>query len=119
MNRPQAPPLPDGIVAFVKRDCPTCPLVAPALARLASRTALTVGLDRIEALLRERGVPGVFVATVEFIDGAERQARALGGDPAAVFVEHPTQDRTDAEMIAIADGAFEKVLAVLVADVAR
>ena len=64
--------------------------------------------------LETRGVPGVFVATVEFIDGAERQARALGGDPAAVFVEHPIQDRTDEEMIAIADRAFEQLCAALV-----
>ena len=63
--------------------------------------------------LEARGVPGVFVATVEFIDGAEKQARALGGDPAAVFVAHPIQDRTDAEMQAIADAAFEQVVAAL------
>ena len=64
--------------------------------------------------LEARGVPGVFVATVEFVDGAAQQARALGGDPAAVFVEHPIQDRTDAEMLAIADGAFERLVAALV-----
>jgi len=64
--------------------------------------------------LEARGVPGVFVATVEFIDGAQQQARALGGDPAAVFVAHPIQDRTDDEMVAIADGAFEQVIAALV-----
>ena len=64
--------------------------------------------------LEGRGVPGVFVATVEFTDGAESQARALGADPAAVYVEHPIQDRTDEEMVAIADGAFEKLLAQLV-----
>jgi hypothetical protein len=64
--------------------------------------------------LEARGVPGVFVATTEFIDGAEHQARALGADPAAVYVEHPIQDRTDAEMDAIADGAFDAVVAALV-----
>jgi hypothetical protein len=64
--------------------------------------------------LETRGVPGVFVATVEFIDGAEQQARALGSSPAAVFVEHPIQDRTDAEMLAIADAAFEQVVAALI-----
>ncbi len=38
-----APPLPDGVVAVVKRDCPTCALVAPVLADLAQRAdALTV-----------------------------------------------------------------------------
>jgi len=36
------PALPDGIVAFVKRDCPTCALVAPVLAQLAGKLALTV-----------------------------------------------------------------------------
>jgi hypothetical protein len=36
------PPLPAGLVAFVKRDCPTCELVAPVLAALAERTTLTV-----------------------------------------------------------------------------
>lgn len=56
----------------------------------------------------------MFVATTEFIDGAEHQARALGADPAAVYVEHPIQDRTDAEMDAIADGAFDAVVAALV-----
>ena len=64
--------------------------------------------------LEARGVPGVFVATVAFVDGAEVQARALGADPAAVFVEHPIQDRSDAEMLAIADRAFESVVAALV-----
>jgi len=65
--------------------------------------------------LEARGVPGVFVATVEFTDGAAAQARALGADPAAVYVEHPIQDRSDAEMDAIAERACAAVLAALVA----
>ncbi len=65
--------------------------------------------------LEGRGVPGVFVATTEFIDGAEAQARALGADPAAVYVEHPIQDRTDDEMIAIADRAADQIVASLTA----
>ena len=65
--------------------------------------------------LEARGIPGVFVATVAFTDGAEAQARALGADPAAVYVEHPIQDRTDAELVAIADRAFDAVVAALVA----
>ena len=60
--------------------------------------------------LETRGVPGVFVATVEFRDGAAHQARALGAEPAAVFVEHPIQDRTDAEMVGIADAAVDELL---------
>jgi hypothetical protein len=66
--------------------------------------------------LESRGVPGVFVATVEFIDGAEAQAKALGFEHSAIYVEHPIQDRTDAEMLAIAEQAFEAVVAQLVKD---
>lgn len=64
--------------------------------------------------LEARGIPGVFVATVEFADGAQVQASALGADPAALYVPHPIQDRTDDEMFEIADRAFEAVLAQLV-----
>jgi hypothetical protein len=48
--------------------------------------------------------------------GAEAQARALGYDPAAVYTEHPIQDRTDEEMTAIADAAFDRILAALTRD---
>jgi len=61
-------------------------------------------------------VPSVFVATVEFIDGAVAQARALGADPAAVYVEHPIQDRSDEEMVAIADKAIDAIVENLVRD---
>jgi hypothetical protein len=64
--------------------------------------------------LEDRGVPAVFVATVEFVDGAEAQARALGADPAAVYVRHPIQDRTDEEMREIADAAADEIVAKLV-----
>jgi len=64
--------------------------------------------------LEARGLPGVFVATVEFADGAATQSRGLGADPAAVFVEHPIQDRTDDEMRAIADRAVDEITAALV-----
>ena len=39
--------------------------------------------------------------------------RALGADPASVFVPHPIQDRTDDELRALADGAFQELLATL------
>ena len=63
--------------------------------------------------LEQRGIPAVFCATVEFTDGAEAQAKALGYDPAAVYTEHPIQDRTDDEMSAIADAVFEQVVSAL------
>ena len=61
-------------------------------------------------------MPSVFVATVEFTDGAEHQARSLGAEAPAVYVEHPIQDRTDSEMRAIADKAFDELLAQLVSE---
>ena len=66
--------------------------------------------------LETRGVPAVFVATTEFTDAAERQAEALGFEPAAVYVSHPVQDRTDAEMVEMAERAFARVVASLEID---
>jgi hypothetical protein len=39
---PEAPPLPEGLVVFVKRECPTCELVVPVLGELRSRKGLSV-----------------------------------------------------------------------------
>jgi alkanesulfonate monooxygenase SsuD/methylene tetrahydromethanopterin reductase-like flavin-dependent oxidoreductase (luciferase family) len=63
--------------------------------------------------LEGRGLPGVFVASTEFVEAAEAQAAALGFDPARVFVPHPIQDRTDDEMRALADAAVDEILAAL------
>jgi hypothetical protein len=59
--------------------------------------------------LETRGVPAVYVASSEFVEAGAAQARALGFEPAAVFVPHPIQDRTDAEMRALAEAALEEV----------
>ena len=63
--------------------------------------------------LEGRGIPGGFVASTEFIEAARAQAESLGFDPHKVFVTHPIQDRTDEEMAALADEAFEEVLAMI------
>ncbi len=57
------------------------------------------------------GVAGVFLASTEFIDAAAAQARALGADPAVIFVPHPIQDRNDDEMRALADAAIDDIMA--------
>lgn len=60
------------------------------------------------------GKPAVFVASDEFRDAARVQSEALGmPDVARVFVAHPIQDRTDAEMAALADDALDAVIAAL------
>ena len=61
--------------------------------------------------IERRGVPGVFVASNVFVDAAATQGDALGFQPERVFVEHPIQDRTDDEMIAIADAAVDQLVA--------
>jgi hypothetical protein len=63
--------------------------------------------------LEAAGIPMVFVASTEFVEAADAQSRALGADPARVFVAHPIQDRTDDELRALADQAFEEILAAL------
>jgi len=59
------------------------------------------------------GVPMVFVASAEFVDAADAQARALGADPARVFVPHPIQDRTDDELRALADAAIDAIVSAI------
>jgi hypothetical protein len=64
--------------------------------------------------LERRGVPGVFVASSEFVQAAESQSTSLGFPSVArVFTPHPIQDRTDDEMRAYADHAFADIVAAL------
>ena len=66
--------------------------------------------------LELRGIPGVFVASGEFVSAAEAQSKALGYSAMArVFTPHPIQDRTDDEMIAYADEAFDQIIAQITA----
>lgn len=61
--------------------------------------------------LESRGVPGVFVASSEFVTAAIAQSASLGFPSVArVFTPHPIQDRTDDEMRAYADAAFDEIL---------
>jgi hypothetical protein len=58
-----------------------------------------------------QGLPSVFIASSVFADAASGQARALGlDDVQSVFVPHPIQDATDAEMRAKADAIVDAVL---------
>jgi alkanesulfonate monooxygenase SsuD/methylene tetrahydromethanopterin reductase-like flavin-dependent oxidoreductase (luciferase family) len=58
--------------------------------------------------------PAVMIASDVFVDAAEKQAAALGlPEVRRVFVAHPIQDATDAEMRAKADSIVEQVIAAL------
>jgi hypothetical protein len=90
-----APALPSGIVAFVKRDCPTCELVAPVLRELGKRIELTVytqddpdfpeGVspvdDRSLEMSWHHRVEAV--PTLIRVDAGREQARTLGWDRGA------------------------------------
>ncbi len=60
--------------------------------------------------LEIRGIPAVFIASAEFVEAAAAQGAALGFDPAAVFVPHPIQYRTDEEMRVLARQALEAIV---------
>jgi hypothetical protein len=65
--------------------------------------------------LERRGLPGVFVASAEFVEAAVAQASALGfPDVARVFTPHPIQDRTDEEMRSYADAAYDAIVASII-----
>ena len=66
--------------------------------------------------LERRGLPGVFVASAEFVQAAVAQSTALGfPDVARVFTPHPIQDRTDAEMREYADVAYAEIVRAITA----
>lgn len=64
--------------------------------------------------LEAEGIPSVFVASSEFVDAAQVQARSLGlPELEWVIVPHPIQDATDEELRARADDALGSVLRAL------
>ena len=69
--------------------------------------------------LERRGVVGVFLASEAFADAARLQGVALGFPAPHVLVPHPVQDRTDAELRAVADAAYPAVVAAVTAATPR
>ena len=58
----------------------------------------------------------MFVASNEFVEAAAAQSKALGfAAVARVFVPHPIQDRTDDEMVAYADAAYDEIVSLITA----
>lgn len=60
--------------------------------------------------LESRGIPGGYILTEAFREADLAQAKSLGYTARKVFVEHPIQDRSDAEMRVIAERAFNEVI---------
>ncbi len=67
--------------------------------------------------LESRGVPAVGIATAPFADEAVQQARLLGMPGCRVlYIPHPVQLLTDAELAGRADAIFPAVRAALTQD---
>ncbi|HEX9684722.1 MAG TPA: hypothetical protein VGA25_02575 [Burkholderiales bacterium] len=60
-----------------------------------------------------RGIPGISVVTTGFTGAVEAQSKALGFEPAVLYVPHPIQNRTVEELKRIADDAVEPALKLL------
>ena len=60
----------------------------------------------------DHGIPTATIISAEFVRAAAAQARALGaGDYRTVVVAHPIQPLTRDEVRALADRAFDEVVA--------
>lgn len=62
-----------------------------------------------------RGIPGVSVVTTGFTDAVAVQSKALGFEPAILYVPHPIQNRTAEELKKIADDVVAPALQMLTA----
>jgi hypothetical protein len=66
--------------------------------------------------LDKRGVPGCVVLSEEFDQAAAAQSKALGFAPALVQVPHPIQNRTSAELKAIAAESVAVIVKLITTD---
>jgi hypothetical protein len=89
-----------------------CDAVVIALSDCGSCTSCsTHDLNELDL----RGIPGVSVLTEEFRDAFSKQCAALGFEGAGVYVPHPMQNRTTAQLHAFADASFEAIVGLLAA----
>ncbi len=98
-------------VEMLQKIAAECQAVVIALSDCGSCTSCSthdlVDLDR-------RGLAGVSILTEEFREAFSAQCTAIGFDGASIFVPHPMQNRTNAELHGFADACFEAVIANLV-----
>ncbi len=63
--------------------------------------------------LDKRGLAGVSVLTEEFRQAFEQQKSAIGLDAASIYVPHPMQNKTTAELHALAEKAVDQIIAAI------
>lgn len=62
------------------------------------------------------GVPGCFVASEEFKPAAAAQGKALGFEPAVVWLDHPIQNRSEQELANMASQSVDEIIAFITGD---
>lgn len=92
---------------MIKDIAANCQAVVIALSDCGSCTSCsTHDLNDLD----KKGLPGVSVLTEEFRRAFEAQKSAIGLDAAAVYVPHPMQNRTTAELHAFAEQSIDRIL---------
>ena len=92
---------------MIKDIADNCDAVIIALSDCGSCTSCsTHDLNDLD----KRGITGVSVLTTEFKQAFESQKAAIGLDAASVYVSHPMQNKTTAELHECADAAIDEIL---------
>lgn len=95
-------------VAMIQEIAANCDAVVIALSDCGSCTSCsTHDLNELD----QRGLSGVSVLTTEFKDAFAKQCASIGFEGASLYVPHPMQNRTTAELHALADQSFAHILA--------
>ena len=97
---------------MIKDIAGSCQAVVIALSDCGSCTSCsTHDLDDLD----KKGLAGVSVLTEEFRQAFESQRAAIGLDAASIYVPHPMQNRTTAELHAFAEQSIDAILAAICA----
>ena len=92
-----------------------CQAVIIALSDCGSCSSCsTHDLNQLDRL----GLAGVSVLTEEFRQAFEQQKSAIGLDAADIYVPHPMQNKTTAELHAFAEQGIEQILSAICSDLA-
>lgn len=98
---------------MIKDIAETCDAVIIALSDCGSCTSCsTHDLNDLD----KKGLAGVSVLTTEFRQAFESQKGAIGLDAASVYVPHPLQNRTTAELHRWAEAAIGEILQTIARD---
>jgi hypothetical protein len=98
---------------MIKDIAENCDAVIIALSDCGSCTSCsTHDLNDLD----KKGLAGVSVLTTEFRQAFESQKASIGLDGAAVYVAHPLQNRTTAELHRWADAAVDEILQMIACD---